>query len=123
MLRTSLVKNLRASKLSYSLSGGVFKYETPKLCRFYAAFPVLTKEVAKERLIELLEGFDKVDKTKQIEESSSFVHDLGLDSLDVVEVIMEVEQEFNIQIPDNDADSLKTVGQTMDYVLKQEDAC
>ena len=59
----------------------------------------------------------------EITEQSSFTSDLGLDSLDVVEVIMELEHEFNIQIPDNEADSLKTVGQTIDYILAQPDSC
>lgn len=93
--------------------------------RSYAGFPALTRDVAKERIIELLEGFDKVDsaKTGEITESASFVQDLGLDSLDVVEVVMELEHEFNIQIPDNEADSLKTVGQAIDYIMAQPDAC
>ena len=76
--------------------------------RCYSAFPELTRDIAKERIIELLEGYDKVDQSKgEITEQSSFTSDLGLDSLDVVEVIMELEHEFNIQIPDNEADSLK----------------
>ena len=60
--------------------------------RSYAGFPALTRDVAKERIIEVLEGFDKVDSTKtgEITESASFVQDLGLDSLDVVEVVMEL---------------------------------
>lgn len=94
----------------------------PQSIRFYAGFPALTKDLAKERVVELLEGYDKVEG-KEITESSSFVQDLGLDSLDVVEVIMEVEHEFNIQIPDHEADTLKTVGQTVDYILSQPDAC
>ncbi|KAI5955411.1 ACP2 [Candida margitis] len=93
--------------------------------RSYAGFPALTRDAAKERVIELLEGFDKVDTAKigEIAESASFVQDLGLDSLDVVEVVMELEHEFNIQIPDSEADSLKTVGQAIDYILAQPDAC
>ncbi|EEQ39604.1 hypothetical protein EJF18_40536 [Clavispora lusitaniae] len=90
--------------------------------RFYAGFPALTRDLAKERVIELLEGYDKV-AGKEITESSSFVQDLNLDSLDVVEVVMEVEHEFNIQIPDHEADTLKTVGQTIDYIVSQPDAC
>ncbi|MCP8718141.1 MAG: acyl carrier protein [Asgard group archaeon] len=78
--------------------------------------------MAKERIIEILEGYDKVDASKEITDSSSYTSDLGLDSLDVVEVIMELEHEFNIQIPDNEADSLKTVGQTIEYILAQPDA-
>lgn len=91
--------------------------------RFYAAFPPLTRDLARERIVELLEGYDKVNKEKEITEASSFQNDLGLDSLDVVEVVMEVEHEFNIQIPDHEADSLKTVGQTVDYILSQPDSC
>lgn len=90
--------------------------------RSYSDFPELTREIAKERIIEILEGYDKVDTSKEITDSSSYTSDLGLDSLDVVEVIMELEHEFNIQIPDNEADSLKTVGQTIEYILAQPDA-
>lgn len=90
--------------------------------RTYAGFPPLTKDIARERILELLEGYNKV-KATEIKDESSYIGDLGLDSLDVVEVIMEVEHEFNIQIPDQEADSLKTVGQTVDYILSQSDAC
>lgn len=94
----------------------------PTLPRFYSATPELTRDLAKERIFELLEGYDKI-ADKEITETSSFIQDLGLDSLDVVEVVIELEHEFNIQIPDNEADSLKTVGQTIDYILSQPDAC
>lgn len=92
--------------------------------RCYSSFPELTRDIAKERILELLEGNEKVGSSgKTITEESSFIQDLGLDSLDVVEVVMELEHEFNIQIPDNEADSLKTVGQTIDFILSQPDAC
>ncbi|KAG7192101.1 uncharacterized protein KQ657_002463 [Scheffersomyces spartinae] len=95
----------------------------PSMVRMYSGFAPLTRELAKERVLELLEGYDKVDLSKGISEESSFSLDLGLDSLDVVEVVMELEHEFNIQIPDNEADSLKSVGQTIDYIMAQPDAC
>ncbi|KAK6201420.1 mitochondrial acyl carrier protein [Scheffersomyces amazonensis] len=95
----------------------------PTFIRTYSAPAGLTREDAKERVLELLEGYDKIDATKEIKEDASFVQDLGLDSLDVVEVVMELEHEFNIQIPDNEADSIKTVGQAIDYVLSQPDSC
>lgn len=120
MFRNTLVRSL---KLRATPAIAVTRQASPSFTRSYAAFPALTRDLAKERLVELLEGFDKVDGAKEIADTSSYVHDLGLDSLDVVEVIMEVEHEFNIQIPDNEADSLKTVGQTVDYILKQDDAC
>lgn len=94
----------------------------PQILRTYAGFPALTRDLARERIFELLEGFSKTEG-KEITEASSFNQDLGLDSLDVVEVVMEVEHEFNIQIPDHEADTLKSVGQTIDYILSQPDSC
>ena len=52
----------------------------------------------------------------KIEENSSFVNDLGADSLDVVEFIMEVEKEFGIEIPDEDASKLDTVDKAVAYI-------
>ena len=52
----------------------------------------------------------------QIKPEASFVEDLGADSLDIVELIMGLEEEFDIEIPDEDAEKLTTVGEAMDYV-------
>ena len=71
------------------------------------------------------ETFDRVkkvvvDKLKvnesQIEESSSFVEDLGADSLDVVDLVIGFEDEFDIQIPDEDSAAIKTVGDAVNYI-------
>ncbi len=56
-----------------------------------------------------------VEESK-VEESASFANDLGADSLDVVEFVMEVEKEFNITIPDEEATKLTTVGAAIDYI-------
>ena len=56
-----------------------------------------------------------VDESK-VTESASFVNDLGADSLDVVEFVMEVEKEFNITIPDEEATKLATVGDAVKYI-------
>jgi acyl carrier protein len=56
-----------------------------------------------------------VDKT-QVTRETSFVNDLGADSLDTVELVMEFEDEFDISIPDEDAEKIQTVGQAIDYV-------
>lgn len=55
-------------------------------------------------------------KEDQINEKATFVNDLGADSLDVVEFVMEVEKEFNITIPDEDAIKLQTVGDAVKYI-------
>ena len=47
---------------------------------------------------------------------AKFIDDLGADSLDTVELIMQFEEEFSIEIPDNEAESLLSVGQAVDYI-------
>lgn len=47
---------------------------------------------------------------------ASFVDDLGADSLDTVELIMQLEEEFGIEIPDEDAENMTTVGMAVDYI-------
>ena len=51
-----------------------------------------------------------------IKDDSHFVNDLGADSLNIVEVVMGIEQEFDIEIPDDDAETLLTVGQVKQYI-------
>lgn len=56
-----------------------------------------------------------VNKSK-IKNESSFVNDLGADSLDTVELVMALEEEFECEIPDEDAEKITTVQQAIDYV-------
>tara|TARA_A100001011_G_scaffold377568_1_gene441381 strand:+ start:1462 stop:1680 length:219 start_codon:yes stop_codon:yes gene_type:complete len=53
---------------------------------------------------------------ESIKDDSHFVNDLGADSLNIVEVVMGIEQEFDIEIPDDDAETLLTVGQVKQYI-------
>jgi len=53
----------------------------------------------------------------QITEEASFIEDLGADSLDTVELVMALEEEFSLDIPDEDAEKLTTVGKAMDYIV------
>ncbi|MDR3332616.1 MAG: acyl carrier protein [Synergistaceae bacterium] len=52
----------------------------------------------------------------QIKPEASFVEDLGADSLDIVELIMGIEEEFDVEIPDEDAEKLTNVGEALAYV-------
>jgi acyl carrier protein len=56
---------------------------------------------------------------EEISDESSFVDELGADSLDIVELIMAMEEEFEMEIPDEDAEKLLTVQDTIDYVKKR----
>ena len=56
-----------------------------------------------------------VDENK-ISKEAKFIEDLGADSLDTVELIMQFEEDFNIEIPDEDAEELRSVGQAIDYI-------
>ena len=56
-----------------------------------------------------------VDETEVVSEAS-FTNDLGADSLDTVELIMEFEKEFDIQIPDDQAENISTLGQALKYI-------
>ena len=55
-----------------------------------------------------------------INEEAHFVNDLGADSLDTVELIMEFEEEFGIEIPDDDAENITTVGAAIKYIEKNQ---
>lgn len=55
----------------------------------------------------------------QVTENASFIEDLGADSLDTVELVMALEDEFKLNIPDEEAEKLTTVGKALDYVLSR----
>ncbi|KIJ68357.1 hypothetical protein HYDPIDRAFT_73395, partial [Hydnomerulius pinastri MD-312] len=83
----------------------------------FSAAAGLSKDDIQSRVLQVLKGFEKVDPTK-LSSASSFAGDLGLDSLDAVEVVMAVEEEFAIEIPDAEADEIKTVQQAIEYIAK-----
>ncbi len=56
---------------------------------------------------------------EEVKSEASFVDDLGADSLDTVEMVMAFEEEFNIEIPDEDAEKIKSVQDAVDYIEKK----
>ncbi len=56
----------------------------------------------------------------EIPKESSFVNDLGADSLDTVELVMALEEAFGIEIPDEDAEKIKTIGDTVTYITSHK---
>ena len=66
---------------------------------------------------------EQMNVTKdQITREASFTTDLGADSLDQVELVMELEEEFGVTIPDEAAEKITTVGQAIDYIVEQQSA-
>ncbi|NLS93782.1 MAG: acyl carrier protein [Planctomycetaceae bacterium] len=74
-----------------------------------------------ERVIEIVTEQLGVDKA-QVKRETHFVNDLGADSLDTVELVMELEEEFDINIPDDAAEKIQTVGQAIDHIQEAVDA-
>ena len=68
-----------------------------------------------ERVTKIVAEQMGTDKAK-ITLETSFVNDLGADSLDTVELVMELEDEFDVSIPDEDAEKIQTVGQAIKYI-------
>jgi len=79
---------------------------------------VPTPQEVEEKVIQIVSEQMSVDKA-EIKRSTSFVNDLNADSLDNVELVMELEDEFDLTIPDEEAEKLTTVGEAIDYILKQ----
>ncbi|MFH0989194.1 MAG: acyl carrier protein [bacterium] len=68
-----------------------------------------------KKVIEIIVSKLGVDEA-QITPEASFTNDLGADSLDTVELVMEFEKAFNLQIPDEDAEKISTVGDAINYL-------
>ncbi len=78
----------------------------------------MTKEEAVAKLKSIVA--DRLDvEEDQVTPEKNFVEDLGADSLDIVELIMGIEEEFDIEIPDEDAEKLTSVGEAMNYTLSK----
>ena len=69
----------------------------------------------KERVIDIVSEQLGVAKD-QVAEETHFVNDIGADSLDTVELVMELEEEFDINIPDDAAEKIQTVGEAVEYI-------
>lgn len=72
-----------------------------------------------EKVIQLISTTTKIDMGK-ITAASSFVDDLKLDSLDIVELMMKMEDEFGVEIPEDEAEKLKTVEDVVHYLKNKQ---
>ena len=75
----------------------------------------MTDEQIRQRVVDIVCEQLAVNKDS-ITDATSFIEDIGADSLDIVELVMELEEEFDIQIPDDQAEKIKTVGEAIDFI-------
>jgi acyl carrier protein len=83
--------------------------------------PVPTRDEILEKVREIVGEQMGVDKG-EINMETSFVNDLNADSLDTVELVMELEDEFDMSIPDEEAEKLQTVGAAVEFIEKHIEA-
>ncbi|RKU10114.1 acyl carrier protein [Candidatus Poribacteria bacterium] len=70
-----------------------------------------------DRIVKMIADQLQIDE-EQVKPDASFMDDLGADSLDTVELIMALEEEFDIEIPDSEAEKIRTVQQALDYLAE-----
>ncbi|KAH9215067.1 acyl carrier protein-like protein [Leptodontidium sp. 2 PMI_412] len=137
MFRTALLRSARsATRQAAQQSGAIarpasqssllsqsrFAPSAFQAVRCYSAAAGLAKPEVEGRIVDLLKNFDKVTDPSKLSPTSHFSNDLGLDSLDTVEVVMAIEEEFSIEIPDKEADAIHSVDKAVEYILAQPDA-
>ncbi|XP_039292608.1 acyl carrier protein, mitochondrial isoform X2 [Nilaparvata lugens] len=100
------------------LTSSIQRVSTPNRC--YAHGPPLDLPQIRERVNLVLKLYDKIDPVK-LTADSHFINDLGLDSLDHVEIIMAMEDEFGFEIPDVDAEKLLKPSDIVQYIGDKHD--
>lgn len=78
---------------------------------------MLTEQDIEEKVISIIADQMNIDKS-EISRETSFINDLNADSLDTVELVMELEDEFEMSIPDEEAEKIQTVGQAITYIVE-----
>ena len=78
----------------------------------------MSEQDIKEKVFQLVSEHLGVDIEK-INDDTSFINDLGADSLDIVELVMDLEEEFDVKIPEDIADKIQTVGDAVAFITEQ----
>jgi len=106
---------VRAATNTSALSAVRPAVAQPFVVRTFAASTFIDPAEVADRIVTVVKNFDKVDPSK-VSPASKFADDLGLDSLDAVEVVMAIEDEFAIEIPDAEADKIASIDDAVEYI-------
>ncbi|MGC9502876.1 acyl carrier protein [Baaleninema sp.] len=82
----------------------------------------MSQETVFEKVKSIVAEQLEIDDSDSIKPESHFANDLGADSLDVVELVMALEEEFDIEIPDEDAEKMETIQAAVDYLCEKSPA-
>ncbi|XP_043707117.1 acyl carrier protein 2, mitochondrial-like [Telopea speciosissima] len=123
--RNALLKHLRvnvqarkATPFAFSLNN-LFRRHLSSQEEVRGSF--LDKSEVADRVITVVKNFQKVDPSK-VTPNANFQSDLGLDSLDTVEIVMALEEEFGFEIPDNEADKINNISLAVDFIASHPQA-
>ncbi|CAN6485918.1 unnamed protein product [Victoria cruziana] len=117
--RSAILKHLRVRASAVSSSWSTSPPALVRLLRFYSEEvrgSFLDKSEVTDRIISVVKNFQKVTPT------AHFQNDLGLDSLDSVEIVMALEEEFGFEIPDNEADKIDCINLAVDFIASHPQA-
>ncbi|XVF41437.1 hypothetical protein PTKIN_Ptkin01aG0279900 [Pterospermum kingtungense] len=128
-VRAALLKHLRVNATPLArnpnpLSEGFFGLTFNAVGRRFSEEvkgSFLDKSEVTDRVISVVKNSQKVDPSK-VTPNAHFQNDLGLDSLDTVEVVMALEEEFGFEIPDNEADKISTIDHAVDFIASHPQA-
>ncbi|KAL2634450.1 hypothetical protein R1flu_005929 [Riccia fluitans] len=118
VVRTALLQHCRVSVAATTYRGAGDSRTIGFATEAQHGGTYLDKGSVTDRVIALVKKMEKVDPSK-VSPASHFQNDLGLDSLDTVEIVMAFEEEFNIEIPDSEADKIFSCQDAIDYIASQ----
>ncbi|OMP00800.1 Acyl carrier protein (ACP) [Corchorus olitorius] len=114
-VRAAVLRHIRVPVQTLAVTASKPQSQWSSLRLFSSHDDHLTKEEVIDRVLDVVKSFPKVDPSK-VTPDVHFQNDLGLDSLDNVEIVMALEEEFKLEIPDKEADKIDSCNLAIEYI-------